>query len=80
MRSLWKGIFNINLINNFPDKREREDKKKGRNITISPKFLGLNILIHNGKIYRRKYINKLMIKRKPKKLGEFRSTRKIRTL
>jgi ribosomal protein S19 len=54
MRSLWKGIFNIN--------------KSDRNITISPKFLGLNILIHNGKIYRRKYINQLMIKRKPKKI------------
>ncbi|AFP83825.1 ribosomal protein S19 [Candidatus Carsonella ruddii CS isolate Thao2000] len=69
-RSIKKGFFIDKKLyfklnkNNF--------KTWSRNSTIIPKMIGLNIFVHNGKIFHKVYIMEEMI---GYKLGEFSFTK-----
>jgi ribosomal protein S19 len=53
-------------------------KTRCRSIRITSKITGLSIYCHNGRTFaRRKYISNNLLKGRPKKIGDFVSTRKI---
>lgn len=78
-RSTWKGPFiEPKLLKRVQIRSKVKSMKTiktwSRSSTILPNFIGLKILIHNGKNFLPIYINEKMVGRK---LGEFSVTRKF---
>lgn len=74
-RSSWKVPFiDYKLLNTILNNKESSIKTNSRQTKILQSFVGLNILVHTGKIYKKVYISEDMVGRK---LGEFAYTRKI---
>jgi len=57
------------------DKRKDPIKTWARRSTISPDFIGVTFLVHNGKIHHPVYVTEEMVGHK---LGEFALTRTFR--
>lgn len=74
-RVKWKGPYiQKNIINNiFLRKNNKEIKTDSRKSIITPKFIGLNFLIHNGKSFLKLKVTEEMVGHK---LGEFSPTKK----
>ena len=73
-RSKWKSPYiNYNLLKNIL-KGKKIIKTNSRSTIILPSFIGLTIMIHNGKKYKSLYIQETMVGHK---LGEFAFTRKV---
>ena len=77
-RAKWKGPFlTDNIINNCKKKDNKNFKTEifteVRSTVIIPKFIGLNINVHNGKTFSKVTITDKMLGHK---LGEFVPTRK----
>ena len=76
-RSLKKGPFvDDHLIRKVEKARDINDRKPiktwSRRSTVTPDFIGLNFLIHNGKGFQPVYITENMVGHR---LGEFAPTR-----
>ena len=70
-RAKWKGPFvNLEVLKNI---KNNEIVTKSRNVTIIPKFIGLNFKVYNGKTYTPISVTEKMVGHK---LGEFSPTRK----
>ncbi|MGX7589075.1 30S ribosomal protein S19 [Candidatus Vidania fulgoroideorum] len=63
----------LKKINKYYEGKIKTIKTWSRSSTILPKFVGLNIFVHNGKKHIPVYISENMIGHK---LGEFSYTRK----
>lgn len=78
-RSTWKGPFIepqiLNKINKIIHKKKNSIKTWSRKSTIIPNFVGLKLLIHNGKKFIPITIQEKMI---GKKIGEFALTRNFK--
>lgn len=79
-RSLSKGPFvDDHLMKKVRSAQEKHDRKPiktwSRRSTITPEFIGLNFLIHNGKIFAPLFVSEQMVGHK---LGEFSPTRTFR--
>lgn len=76
-RGKWKGPYVkyelLQTINNSSLMFRDEIKTVSRNSLLLPKFIGLNLCIHNGKTYVTLKITNEMVNHK---LGEFINTRK----
>lgn len=70
-RTKWKNPY-VNL-ETLIVKNNNEIITKSRNVTIIPKFIGLNFQVYNGKTYTQVSITEKMVGHK---LGEFSPTRK----
>ena len=70
-RAKWKNPY-VNL-ETLIVKNNNEIITKSRNVTIIPKFIGLNFQVYNGKTYTSVSITEKMVGHK---LGEFSPTRK----
>jgi small subunit ribosomal protein S19 len=77
-RVKWKGPYiQKNIIQSiFLKENIKEIKTYSRKSIITPKLIGLNFLIHNGKSFLKLKISEEMIGHK---LGEFSPTRKTFT-
>ena len=76
-RSLKKGPFvDPKLLKKVEKANSRGDKKPiktwARSCTISPEFIGLTFMVHNGRQHMSVYITEEMVGHK---LGEFAPTR-----
>ena len=58
-----------------PERRKDPIKTWARRSTISPDFIGITFLVHNGKNYHSVYVTEEMVGHK---LGEFSLTRTFR--
>ena len=79
-RSASKGAFvDEPLLRKVQVAQQTNDRKPiktwSRRSTITPEFLGLNFLIHNGKAFTPLYVTENMVGHK---LGEFSPTRMFR--
>lgn len=79
-RSLKKGFFvDPKLMDKVEAARASSShvpiKTWSRRSTIIPDFVGLNFLVHNGKIFETVYVTENMVGHK---LGEFSLTRKFK--
>ncbi len=79
-RSASKGAFvDEPLLRKVQIAQQTNDRKPiktwSRRSTITPEFLGLNFLIHNGKAFTPLYVTENMVGHK---LGEFSPTRMFR--
>ena len=77
-RAKWKGPFLTGNIINSCKKKDNKNFKteiftEVRSTVIIPKFIGLNINVHNGKTFSKVTITDKMLGHK---LGEFVPTRK----
>ena len=70
-RAKWKGPY-VNL-ETLIVKDNNEIVTKSRNVTIIPKFIGVNFQVYTGKTYNQISITEKMVGHK---LGEFSPTRK----
>ncbi|QSW37958.1 30S ribosomal protein S19 [Candidatus Vidania fulgoroideae] len=64
----------LKKVNNFYLGKINEIKTWSRSSVILPRFVGLKILVHNGKLFIPVFINENMVGHK---LGEFSITRKF---
>ncbi|MCA9396575.1 MAG: 30S ribosomal protein S19 [Candidatus Omnitrophica bacterium] len=76
-RSLSKGPFvDDHLLKKVEKAKASNDRKPiktwSRRSTITPEFIGLNFMIHNGKQFMPLYVSEQMVGHK---LGEFAPTR-----
>jgi len=79
-RSIKKGPFVDPSLQEKVDSMRKNGVKKpiktwSRSSTITPDFVGLTIMIHNGKTFQSVFITENMVGHK---LGEFASTRHFR--
>ena len=79
-RSLRKGFFvDPKLEDKIHQAAKSGDRKQirtwSRRSTITPDFVGLNLEVHNGKIFHPVYVTENMVGHK---LGEFSPTRTFR--
>ena len=79
-RSLKKGFFvDSGLMNRVRIAHSRDDRSPiktwSRRSTITPDFVGLNFLVHNGKSFLPVYVTENMVGHK---LGEFSPTRNFK--
>ncbi len=79
-RSLKKGPFvDAHLAEKILASREKRDHKPiktwSRRSTVTPDFVGLSFMVHNGKVFTTVYVNEQMVGHK---LGEFAPTRTFR--
>lgn len=79
-RSLKKGPYvDPGLLSKLTkmrtDRRKDPIKTWARRSTISPDFIGVTFLVHNGKIHHQVYVTEEMVGHK---LGEFALTRTFR--
>jgi len=79
-RSTKKGPFvDESLLRKVQRAQQANDRKPiktwSRRSTVTPDFLGLNFLVHNGKAFAPVYISESMVGHK---LGEFAHTRVFR--
>ena len=79
-RSLKKGPYvDSRLLSRLTkmqaDRRKDPIKTWARRSTISPDFIGVTFLVHNGKIHHPVYVTEEMVGHK---LGEFALTRTFR--
>ena len=79
-RSLKKGPYvDTRLLSRLTkmqaDRRKDPIKTWARRSTISPDFIGVTFLVHNGKIHHPVYVTEEMVGHK---LGEFALTRTFR--
>lgn len=73
-RSKWKVPFvNYNLLKKII-KKNHELKTHSRATIILPSFIGIEVLVYNGRRYKRILIEEKMVGHK---LGEFVYTRKV---
>ena len=80
-RSLKKGYFVDPSLMDKVHKAQKEGSRKpvqtwSRRSTITPEFVGLNLNIHNGKIFMAVYVTENMVGHR---LGEFAPTRTFKT-
>jgi small subunit ribosomal protein S19 len=80
-RSLKKGPFvDEHLAEKVQSAREKRDHKPiktwSRRSTVTPDFIGLSFMVHNGKTFTTIYVNDQMVGHK---LGEFAPTRTFRS-
>ena len=74
-RSSWKVPYiDYKLLNTILSNKEVSIKTNSRQTKILQSFVGLNIFVYTGKVYKKVYISEDMV---GKKLGEFAYTRKI---
>ncbi|MGE4550741.1 MAG: 30S ribosomal protein S19 [Opitutales bacterium] len=76
-RSVKKGFFvDSGLMNRVRSAQAEDDRSPiktwSRRSTITPDFVGLNFLVHNGKSFLPVYVTENMVGHK---LGEFSPTR-----
>lgn len=76
-RSLKKGPFVDDHLQKKVDKAKLANDRKpiktwSRRSTITPDFIGLNFMIHNGRMFMPLYVSEQMVGHK---LGEFSPTR-----
>lgn len=79
-RSLKKGFFvDPKLMDKVAEAQSSSSRNPiktwSRRSTITPDFVGLNFLVHNGKIFETVYVTENMVGHK---LGEFSLTRKFK--
>ena len=79
-RSISKGPFIepklLKKVQAMQKQRERKPIKTwSRRSTVTPEFVGLTMMIHNGKIFHPVFITENMVGHK---LGEFSTTRTFR--
>ena len=79
-RSISKGPFIdeklLKKVQAMQKQRERKPIKTwSRRSTVTPEFVGLTMMIHNGKIFHPVFITENMVGHK---LGEFSATRTFR--
>lgn len=79
-RSLKKGFFvDPKLMDKIEDAHSTASRNPiktwSRRSTITPEFVGLNFLVHNGKAFEAVYVTENMVGHK---LGEFSLTRKFK--
>ena len=79
-RSVAKGAFVdeklMKKVTAMQKQRERKPIKTwSRRSTVTPEFVGLTMMIHNGKIFHPVFITENMVGHK---LGEFAATRTFR--
>ena len=79
-RSLKKGYFvDSGLMNRVRTASSNDDRSPiktwSRRSTITPDFVGLNFLVHNGKSFLPVYVTENMVGHK---LGEFSPTRNFK--
>ncbi len=79
-RSLKKGFFvDSGLMNRVRSAQTTDDRSPiktwSRRSTITPDFVGLNFLVHNGKSFLPVYVTENMVGHK---LGEFSPTRNFK--
>ena len=79
-RSLKKGPYVdagllLKVAKLQPERRKDPIKTWARRSTISPDFIGITFLVHNGKNYHSVYVTEEMVGHK---LGEFSLTRTFR--
>jgi len=79
-RSIKKGPFiEEKLLKKVVDMQKQRDRKPiktwSRRSTVTPDFVGLTLMIHNGKIFTPVFITENMVGHK---LGEFSPTRTFR--
>ena len=79
-RSISKGPFIepklLKKVQAMQKQRERKPIKTwSRRSTVTPEFVGLTMMIHNGKIFHPVFITENMVGHK---LGEFAATRTFR--
>lgn len=79
-RSIKKGAFvDAPLMEKVEKAKAEKDRKPiktwSRRSTITPDFIGLNFMIHNGKNFLPLYVTEQMVGHK---LGEFAPTRTFR--
>ena len=73
-RSKWKIPFiNYNLLKKII-KKKKDIKTHSRSTIILPSFIGITLIVHNGRRYKNVFITENMIGHK---LGEFVYTRKV---
>ncbi|BAF35183.1 ribosomal protein S19 [Candidatus Carsonella ruddii PV] len=76
-RSIKKGVFlHKSLFLKIKNNKLENIKTWSRNSTIIPDMIGININIHNGKLFKKVFIVEDMI---GCKLGEFSFTRKFKS-
>ena len=80
-RSLKKGFFvDSGLMSRVQNAQSNDDrapiKTWSRRSTITPDFVGLNFLVHNGKSFLPVYVTENMVGHK---LGEFSPTRNFKS-
>jgi small subunit ribosomal protein S19 len=76
-RSLKKGFFVDPSLMDYVTKAVGENSRKpirtwSRRSTITPDFVGLNFLVHNGRVFHPVHVTENMVGHK---LGEFSPTR-----
>ena len=79
-RSLKKGPFvDESLLKKIQVAQQTNNRKPiktwSRRSTVTPEFIGLNFLVHNGKAFQPVYVTENMVGHK---LGEFSPTRVFR--
>lgn len=79
-RSLKKGFFvDPKLMDKIEDAHKTSSRNPiktwSRRSTITPDFVGLTLLVHNGKSFETVYVTENMVGHK---LGEFSLTRKFK--
>jgi len=79
-RSLKKGPFvDDHLLEKIQRVRQTNDRKPiktwSRRSTVTPDFVGLTFMVHNGKTFQSLYVTESMVGHK---LGEFAPTRMFR--
>ena len=80
-RSVKKGFFvDSGLMNRVRSAQAEDDRSPiktwSRRSTITPDFVGLNFLVHNGKSFLPVYVTENMVGHK---LGEFSPTRNFKS-
>lgn len=80
-RSVKKGFFvDPGLMNRVRASQAQDDRSPiktwSRRSTITPDFVGLNFLVHNGKSFLPVYVTENMVGHK---LGEFSPTRNFKS-
>ncbi|MBL64180.1 MAG: 30S ribosomal protein S19 [Opitutae bacterium] len=80
-RSLKKGFFvDSGLMSRVQIAQSKDDRSPiktwSRRSTITPDFVGLNFLVHNGKSFLPVYVTENMVGHK---LGEFSPTRNFKS-
>lgn len=70
-RSKWKSLY---IKPEFLKKTNMNEDKVSRNSSVLPKFLGLTLYVHSGKLFKKVLVTKEMIGHK---FGEFSQTRAV---
>lgn len=76
-RSLKKGYYVESDLADKVEEAQKESSRKpiktwSRRSTVTPDFVGLNFMVHNGKVFIPVYVTENMVGHK---LGEFAPTR-----